>query len=72
MNDSGPYPNAPTYPTHSPGKIKLPNDSETKLLTIKLEKKKFKLPNDDDEEEAKLVRKLEGKKKREKEKEGCQ
>jgi len=48
----------------------LPNDSETKLLTIKLEIFFFKLPNDDDE--AKLVRKIRGKKEREKEKEGCQ
>ncbi len=51
------HPPNPTQPTPPP-KIKLPNDDETKLLTIKLEKK-IKLPNDD---EAKLVRKLEEKK----------
>jgi hypothetical protein len=39
----------------------LPNDSETKLFNNKIREKKFKLPNDDDEE-AKLVRKNRGKK----------
>jgi hypothetical protein len=44
MNDSGPYPqqctHLPTYPTHSPAKIKLLNDDDEAKLVRKLEEKK--------------------------------